>query len=73
MQFNTCRKNFSKSVQRCKRKYGYTLQEELLAYVKLDQNKFWKSTGKISTNSNKSIPMEIIDTGGTVVSNQMKY
>ena len=54
-------KEISKSVQRC---------SELLADVKLDQNKFWESIGKIGINSNKnkSFPMEIVK-GGTVGSN----
>ena len=71
MQYNTCRKFFSKAVQRCKRKYWYTLQEELLSYAEVDQNRFWKSIGKIGINSNKnkSIPMEIVDGSGSVISN----
>jgi hypothetical protein len=43
----------------------------LLSNVELDQNKFWKGIGKIGINSskNKSIPMEIVDEDGSIVSN----
>jgi hypothetical protein len=43
----------------------------LISNVELDQNKFWKDIGKIGINAskNKSIPMEIVDEDGSIVSN----
>lgn len=60
------RKIFDHEVQRCKRIYWYSMQNDLLNDCKVDSNQFWKSIGKIGIgySKNKQIPMEVrLDNG----------
>ncbi|CAG2193719.1 STG [Mytilus edulis] len=62
---------FDREVQKAKRKYWYTLQQELLLESKTDQQTFWKKIGKIGIASERKtlIPMEVVDANGNVSSN----
>jgi hypothetical protein len=56
------RKCFDKEVQKCKRTYWYSLQNDLLQECEVDQNKFWQSIGKIgvSYSGKNKIPEEVL-------------
>ncbi|CAG2197576.1 unnamed protein product [Mytilus edulis] len=69
--FVSKRRVFDREVQKAKRKYWYTLQQELLLESKADQQTFWKKIGKIGIASERKtlIPMEVVDANGNVSSN----
>ena len=64
------RKRFDREVQRRKRLYWYSLQNNLLDECNRDDNEFWKSMGKVGIGLRKSklIPMEVILEDGHVSS-----
>ncbi|CAG2185629.1 unnamed protein product [Mytilus edulis] len=66
--FVSKRRVFDREVQKAKRKYWYTLQQELLLESKTDQQTFWKKIGKIGIASERKtlIPMEVVDANGNV-------
>ncbi|CAG2257093.1 unnamed protein product [Mytilus edulis] len=65
------RKYFDREVQKCKRKYWFSMQQDLLLESKRNQQQFWKKIGKIGVAENRKsvIPMEVIDQDGNVNSN----
>ena len=69
--FVSKRRVFDREVQKAKRKYWYTLHQELLMESKTDQQTFWKNIGKIGIVSERKtlIPMEFVDANGNVSSN----
>lgn len=62
------RKNFGREVQKCKRKYWFSMQEELLLDSGKNQQQFWKKIGKIGIAENRKsiIPIEVLDSDGKV-------
>jgi hypothetical protein len=49
------RKIFGKEVQKAKRKYRYSMQEELLYESSKNQKFFWKKIGKIGVASDRKV------------------
>ena len=62
------RKSFDQKVQRCKRKYWFSLQNDLLEECDVNPNEFWRSIGKIgvSYSGKKNIPEEVILENGEI-------
>ena len=62
------RRILDRVTQKVKRKYWYSLQQELLNESKSDQQSFWKTIGKIdiASDGKTSIAMEVIDWNGNV-------
>ena len=56
------RKLFDQNVQRSKRKYWFSLQNDLLHECDTNPNEFWKSMGKIGVgySDKKTIPEEVV-------------
>jgi hypothetical protein len=67
----TSRKLFDREVQKAKRFYWYSLQNDLLNDCKVDSTSFWKSIGKIGVGFSKTkpIPMEVILPNGELSTN----
>ena len=59
---------FDREVQKAKRLYWYTIQNNLLNDCESDSSTFWKSIGKIGFNQykRKRIPMEVILDSGAI-------
>lgn len=67
-EYVQARKFFDREVQKAKRFYWYSMQNELLTDCNVDQTKFWKSIGKIGVGNCKSkqIPMKVtLEDGST--------
>jgi hypothetical protein len=60
--FISVRKDFDREVQKCKRAYWVSLQNELLLDCEHNQEKFWKTIGKIGVGQSKTrgIPLGVI-------------
>ena len=65
------RKLFDREVQRAKRAYWRTMQNDLLHECNTDNINFWNTIGKIGVGINKpkTIPMEIVLDDGSVSTN----
>ena len=65
------RRKFDRKVQRTKRAYWYTMQDELLNACNANQSDFWRSIGKLGVGQGKSsrIPMEVVLENGSTSSN----
>jgi len=66
--FVRLRKTCDREVQKAKRLYWYTIQNNLLNDCESDLSTFWKSIGKLGVNQykRKRIPMEIILNSGAI-------
>ncbi|XP_060589316.1 uncharacterized protein LOC132744577 [Ruditapes philippinarum] len=69
-EFVQARRHFDREVQKAKRLYWYTMQNELLDECNVDQSKFWQSIGKIGIGHSKgtNIPMQVVFDNGTTSS-----
>ena len=67
-EYVTYRKAFDREVQKCKRRYWYSIQNELLYECDVNPNEFWKSIGKIgvSHRGKKHIPEEVVLENGEI-------
>ena len=68
--FITARRIFDREVQRAKRFYWYTLQNDMLKEENKNQTEFWKNIGKegISQTKKNIIPFEVVLDDGTISS-----
>ncbi len=69
------RNAFDREVQRAKRFYWYSMQNELLSDCNNNNNMFWKSIGKVGVgySKKKGIPMEVVLPSGVTCLFQMCY
>ena len=70
--FITSRRKFDREVQRAKRLYWYSLQNNMLNEVNKDQTEFWRNIGKVGisqTKKNKT-PFEVVLDDGTISSDK---
>lgn len=67
-EYVSVRKAFDREVQKCKWRYWYNLQNDVLQECDVDQNEFWKFVGRIGLGHSKKyrIPEEILLDNGTV-------
>jgi len=66
--FIASRKTFDRHVQKSKRSYWVSVQNELLSNCENNQQEFWKTIGKVGIGFSKkrNIPMEIVNEDGSV-------
>ena len=62
------RKSFDREVQKCKRRYWFSIQNDLLNECDVNPNEFWKSIGKIGVchSGKKNIPEEVVLENGEI-------